>query len=491
VRYADPNGTATIVGIPNGCTDPLNPCDLATAIAGAQNGDEVIVRSGNYPRTSGTITDTAAIDLHGDFGGAPPEIDAGQNVGVALVIANPQSTVEYLNFVSQRTGGGQSTMLLFAGSVAEQIQARSTGIAGTCEVQAGVLRDSVCIATDAAGFPAEALEAGPAGNVAFRGDTLVQTAFGAGALFVNNTTANPLNVSVVSTILESPNLNSSILSQQATGAINVTIANSNLGLEQPNSTIDTITYTEVGGNQYRASYFPKFVNPTDTPVDGHPAWDFHQTPDAPTIDAGFLDPADLNTLDFERQGRVFGSAPDIGADEFTPPPPSGTTSTTSTTPPPPGTTTVPVTTVPPVVVPVVSRVSLKPARFAVKVKLKKGRRRRRGVRYGSSLRYSLSVPASVVGSVQAGSAGRVVGKACKKQTARNKRGHKACVLYKAKVVASLAARSAKVGVSSVAFTGKVGRKVLKPGLYRLRLVATDAGKHVSVPVFVAFQIVKG
>ncbi len=491
VRYASPTGTAG--------NDAFNcqfhsECDFATAVQGAHDGDEVIVLPGQYT-VNAKVTDTANIDIHGDFGSPPPEITAGSTVGILLAVVNSKSTVEYLD-MNGGAAAGQSTMLLFAGSTAEQIQARSTGGAGTCEMLAGVLRDSVCVATAPTGFATEVDEFGT-GNVALRNDTLVHTVNGSGAIHVVNATANPLNLTIANTIVAEPNLIQGILAQQtgtglnANGPISVTIARSNVGGHAPaDGSSGSISFTEVGGDQAPGVYAPLFVNPTAAIVNGTSPFDFHEAAGSPTINAGQLDSSDGDTLDLDRQVRSFGLAPDIGADEFgshSPSDPGGPPTTTVPVVSPPGVT-VPVVT-PVVGVPVVSKVSLKASKsskFAVKPK---GRfKKRKRVRYGATLRYTVSVAASVRGTVQVKTKGRLVGKSCKKQSKSNKK-RKACVLYKAVLV--LPARSAKVGASAVAFTGVVGKKKLKAGKYRLQLVATDAGKRVSKPVFVTFQIVKG
>jgi hypothetical protein len=40
------------------------------------------------------------------------------------------------------------------------------------------------------------------------------------------------------------------------------------------------------------------------------------------------------------------------------------------------------------------------------------------------------------------------------------------------------------------FSGRIGRKSLKPGRYRARLVAADAAANKSKPVLLAFKVVR-
>jgi hypothetical protein len=50
-------------------------------------------------------------------------------------------------------------------------------------------------------------------------------------------------------------------------------------------------------------------------------------------------------------------------------------------------------------------------------------------------------------------------------------------------------RSAKVGANTVAFSGRVGRKALRPGDYRVRVTGTDTAGNHSRPAAAAFRVV--
>jgi CSLREA domain-containing protein len=50
-------------------------------------------------------------------------------------------------------------------------------------------------------------------------------------------------------------------------------------------------------------------------------------------------------------------------------------------------------------------------------------------------------------------------------------------------------RSAKVGANTVAFSGRVGRKALRPGAYRVRVTGSDAAGNRSRPAAAAFRVV--
>ena len=105
---------------------------------------------------------------------------------------------------------------------------------------------------------------------------------------------------------------------------------------------------------------------------------------------------------------------------------------------------------------------------------------------GAKVTYRLSVAASTKFTVEKESAGRKKGRKCVKQTPRNRKAKK-CKLYKA--VRGSFTHSGKAGSNSFKFTGRVGRKSLKPGTYRLVAVAT-AGSSKSTIKQASFRIVR-
>jgi len=107
--------------------------------------------------------------------------------------------------------------------------------------------------------------------------------------------------------------------------------------------------------------------------------------------------------------------------------------------------------------PGIAGLRLKPTRFAVG-----GRTARKR---GTTIRYTLSEAATVTVRVE-----KVRGKRI--------------------VPAGTLPGSGKAGVNSVRFTGKIGRRLLKPGSYRLRVVARDAAGNESTSAARRFRIVK-
>src|SRR3954463_4708631 len=71
-RYAGPNGAMT-----TGCTEPNQPCALASPFSQAQANDEVIIETGDYgspgtPLTTPIVSTTAGRGVHGEDGKPRP-----------------------------------------------------------------------------------------------------------------------------------------------------------------------------------------------------------------------------------------------------------------------------------------------------------------------------------------------------------------------------------------------------------------------------------
>ncbi len=462
VRYATPKPPTN-----EDCSQAA-PCDLKTAVEGAKNGDEVVIGTGAYT-TQTRVKDSASVKLniHGDFASPRPVIDS--SASVALEVDSKDSTVSYLDLRDSAVNG---SALSFGGYVGEQILARATGTgASGCEDYGTMLRDSICVATAAGGSGVLA----DGGTYLFNDTAIGLDSAGVGVRAVTN------------------------VGFQADELIaRGGQAGADISLEPPSATTYAISNSDyVTLRQLQAGIAldltnnlttqPLFANATTAPVGAYPAFDFHQLPGSPTRDdehVGFSDttrstfPAEL---DVDRQTRVIGATRDIGADEYDPAAPDGPVVV-----PPPTTTTTPV--VPPPVLdrtaPLFSKLAFSPAKFAIK---KKGHKAKKGVKYSAKVKYTLSEPAAVVMTFAQKTTGRKVGKSCKKQTTSNKH-KKACTLWK---TIGSTPRNAAAGASSVTFTGKVGKKTLKIGTYRIQLVATDSSKNRSLIKTLNFKIIVG
>ena len=105
----------------------------------------------------------------------------------------------------------------------------------------------------------------------------------------------------------------------------------------------------------------------------------------------------------------------------------------------------------------------------------------------ATIKYTLNEPATVAFTVERALSGRRSGKRCVKPTGKNAKKKK-CTRY-AKVKGGFSHKGKK-GTNRVTFTGKLGKKKLAPGTYRLRAVATDAAKNKSALKTRAFKILR-
>jgi hypothetical protein len=202
-----------------------------------------------------------------------------------------------------------------------------------------------------------------------------------------------------------------------------------------------------------------------------PAGDVHQTASSPGHDKGSsaLVPADLTT-DFEGNSRIQGPAVDIGADE------SVFASAVDT------------------VAPGVSGASIGKV-FAVgkgstPLTGQAARKRKRKVKRGTTIKYTLSEAAKVSLRIDRRLKGRRVKRGkkrvCVKPTRKNRK-KKRCTRLKR---AGTLIRTSKAGKNSVKFSGRIKRKALKRGSYQLTITATDAAGNKSKPKKLRFRIVK-
>jgi hypothetical protein len=102
------------------------------------------------------------------------------------------------------------------------------------------------------------------------------------------------------------------------------------------------------------------------------------------------------------------------------------------------------------------------------------------------VRYRLSEAARVPFVVDVKSRGRKAGKKCVKPKPSNRR-KKACVRY---VKVGGFTHAGKKGENQFRFSGRVKRKALKPGNYRLVAVAVDAAGNKSKKLSRPFRIVR-
>jgi hypothetical protein len=105
---------------------------------------------------------------------------------------------------------------------------------------------------------------------------------------------------------------------------------------------------------------------------------------------------------------------------------------------------------------------------------------------GTKIVYNLSEAATVRMAVERKLEGRRVRGKCVRRT-RGNRKKRRCARYVEK--GALVRRGAK-GISVIPWTGRIGRRVVKPGRYRMSLVAVDAANNRSAPRRMFFRVKK-
>lgn len=128
--------------------------------------------------------------------------------------------------------------------------------------------------------------------------------------------------------------------------------------------------------------------------------------------------------------------------------------------------------------PVFSRVSMTHRRFRV------GRPGAARAPKGTRFRYTLSQDAKVTVTVERKASGRRKGRRCVKPRAGLRRR---CTRF---VRQGALTKQSPTGANSLPFSGKLGRRTLKPGRYRARLVAVNAAGQRSKESRLSFTIVK-
>jgi Glycine rich protein len=106
---------------------------------------------------------------------------------------------------------------------------------------------------------------------------------------------------------------------------------------------------------------------------------------------------------------------------------------------------------------------------------------------GARVRYRLSEAASAKFTVQRAARGRKRGKKCVPLTRRNRRARR-CTRYRR--LRGSFTHAGKAGLNSFRFTGRLRGKKLRPGRYRLTMVATDSAGNRSRAKRARFRIVR-
>jgi hypothetical protein len=221
------------------------------------------------------------------------------------------------------------------------------------------------------------------------------------------------------------------------------------------------------------------------------AGDYRLAPGSPLVDRGDLDAVGLGELDLDGGPRsVDGNgdcivAPDMGA--FERPEVACVTSTPSSGPGSSSPSPPPAAVAPDLVAADIESFGLERTRFAVGPGATAVAARKRAAR-GSAFRYTISEDATARILIERAAKGLRSGRRCVKPTAKLRKRHaKRCVLY---TRAGTLTRAATQGANRHPFSGRIGRRALKPGRYRATITAADAAGNVSAARAAKFIIVK-
>lgn len=298
VRYAEPGGDG-----PEPCL-AADACDLQVAVESlaVMDGDEVVVRSGDYMLGGGELLIEDDINLHGQSGQPRPRI-----LGTGLSVVRTNSTFDArISDLTIRADAG--TALSFAATIVERVDATTGDGVACAPFFTSTIRDSVCRSTGGSGSSGLAVGCGGACNYDVRvvNVTAVGDDYGI-RLDVNGGANITINASNAIAQGGTFDVRAGATDMDAGNDPDVVLDHSNYRTREVVGANASVTAPGSGANQTAA---PLLVNAA--------AGDFHQLPASPTRNAGAA-VTGLGSLDIDRQARRQGIAPDIGADEFSEP----------------------------------------------------------------------------------------------------------------------------------------------------------------------------
>jgi hypothetical protein len=532
-RYAGPSSTVTA----GPCTDRDAPCALEHAVENAATNDTVVLLGGTYDVMGGSVTVPRRMDIRGADGPRPVlsqdeaqgvtlnfaaasggstlrhvelrALAGGQPVSRALlasgqlyvrdvaiearsvcaILDGPGTVVEDSSFVQDldATSGGQCLHLPGGNSVVRRVTvAGGTPFPALWMDSPGGLVEDVTVTTTGTAGQAAQVSGSPGAPITVRRLRAMASHFGViawDALITDSllhTTGDgqpaasiPFgsvrmhNVTAVAPVGPSHGIRMDGSFGGAALVARNTIARGNADdVFVPPGATATLSYSN-----FRSSG-PTIIdggaNQSGDPLFFDPISDLRLRPESPAIDAGVDDPLN-GPLDLAGNPRRLGSAPDIGAYE---------TARVSVSPP----------LAPDQLAPVVTRVGVTNEVFVVSgaptpVNLA-GRRK---AKKGTLFRFSTSEAGRATLRIQRRVLGRRVGNRCLKPTRRNGRRRR-CTRYTS--AGRALTRAAVTGANTVPFSGRIGRRKLAPGRYRVVVTVRDAAGNTSSPKTAAFRIVR-
>jgi hypothetical protein len=307
-RFADPAAPGPSPGCPQ-----VAPCNIVTAINGANNGDEVIVAPGQYGSDANPIEQTldppfGGVMIHGVLGQPRPLVISSADQAFYL---NSGETLRWLE-VRDAAAGAQALVLDGGFASGEQVIAQASGPGGVaCEVYT-LLRNSICWSSGAQGFGLESyLTDGLDATPQLRNVTTVATGSAISGLRAQAVGAGTtVHMHAVNVIAMGT---SSDVSARGNGA-SVDLDGSNYGIRDAAGGA-SVTAPGSGSNQIEIPIFQNIG-----------AGNFVQCATSPTLNAGLTNPAN-GAEDVAANPRTIDGKTDIGAFEgsinCTPPVPPG------------------------------------------------------------------------------------------------------------------------------------------------------------------------
>jgi hypothetical protein len=296
-RYASPTGTGLE---PCLATEPCD-IDLAVEGAGAGAGDVVKLLPGVHapdPATGGSdraLSITVPLTIEPADPATRPRIAAA---GVTTVFSGPGVTIRGVNITGATPPG--AVLHMQAAGVVERVHVSiSTGQMAILAREGAVVRDSVARSVGDSGV---GIYTGGSGATLDN----VTAIGGFRGISVDSSYGATQTVAITNTIAAGGAAGDDIFVRQAAGtSITATIDHSNY-----DDLVDVgTTAIETAPQAAPPDFFAPGIG------------DFHQLATSPTVDAGAVQASTGGRRDLDGELRWLGSAPDIGADEFTEAPP--------------------------------------------------------------------------------------------------------------------------------------------------------------------------
>lgn len=282
---------APAAGVSAACT-AAEPCDLAAAVRVAAPGDDVALAPGTYDLTGRpTVLVRADITLHGQPGQPRPTL-VGDNAAGVLQLESPGAVVRHLAVQAGATVA--KGMRIVQGTAEDVFVHVSAPLADACDLDGGLLRDSVCWAS------------GPArSGVHMHAETADLN-----ATVIGSTIVGPVGIreKVLPGRIGTLTVDSSIVMSSTGGPDIETKEYGEHHVFTSYCNFDTISGRGITMTAWQSAP-PALVDPANG--------DFHELAGSPTIDGGSPLPGlDRGAFDFDGEARVMGAAMDIGADEL-------------------------------------------------------------------------------------------------------------------------------------------------------------------------------